>query len=148
MYHKDATHRFIYSRELWTLIVVWALEIDGFCSPRTWNRLYAKKWRWSSSDVRVRLSSSFFNIKTQICFSDLSSSLIVSPLKSHGLLDLECCFSHRLGPVLMLLLLCLRHCASDYSACVSSFVSGSISPPLPHYTDYRCFEKPVMRERW
>ncbi|KAF3532246.1 hypothetical protein DY000_02042355 [Brassica cretica] len=94
----------------------------------------------------VRLSSSFFNIKTQICFSDLSSSLIVSPLKSHGLLDLECCFSHRLGPVLMPLLLCLRHCASDYSACVSSFVSGSISPPLPHYTDYRCFEKPVMRE--
>ncbi|WZY84860.1 hypothetical protein YC2023_031244 [Brassica napus] len=48
--------------------------------------------------------------------------------------------------VLMPLRLCLRHCASNYSACVSSFVSGSISPPLPH-TDYRCFGNPVIRER-
>ncbi|KAH0870302.1 hypothetical protein HID58_077324 [Brassica napus] len=45
--------------------------------------------------------------------------------------------------VLMPLRLCLRHCASNYYACVSSFVSGSISPPLPH-TDYRCFGNPRL----
>ncbi|KAJ0235782.1 hypothetical protein HA466_0262300 [Hirschfeldia incana] len=39
--------------------------------------------------------------------------------------------TRRLGPVLMRLRLCLRHCASDYPDCVSSFVGGSIFPPLP-----------------
>ena len=81
---------------------------------------YAKKWQWSSSDVRVRLPSSFFNIKTQICFSYRASSLMNFSVKVSWT-PLECCFSRCLGPVLMplrlqllcmCLLLCLPHLKS------------------------------------
>ncbi|KAH0914541.1 hypothetical protein HID58_028987 [Brassica napus] len=54
--------------------------------------------------------------------------------RSHGLLHPECCFSRRLGPVSMPLRLCLPSGPPTTPCCISSFVRGSVSPPLTHYT--------------
>ncbi|KAH0878702.1 hypothetical protein HID58_066096 [Brassica napus] len=77
---------------------------------------------WSSSDVRVRLSSSFFNIKTQICFSYLSYSLMSFSVKVSWAPRSRVLLLTPSRTVLMPLHLCLRHCVSNYSACVSSFM--------------------------